>query len=89
MVEDKEYKYVTFRWLIGTSLTILGIVIVLIGIISSIVTKTIDTKVDSKVYISEHTTLCSDIDSIKNSQERTRSDIEAIRGAIIRLEMKK
>ncbi len=65
-MESKESgSYVTYKWLIGSILSMLAIVVTVIGIVFGILQASLSTKVSMELYQAEHKILCSDIDEIK------------------------
>jgi hypothetical protein len=63
---ESEEKYVTFKWLIGTSLSTLGIVVAIIGIFYGMLSNTLNTKVNMELYNTQYRSVCNDIDEIKS-----------------------
>ena len=73
---ESEDKYVTFKWLIGTSLSTLGIMVGIIGIFYGILSNTLNTKVSMELYNTQYKSVCSDIDEIKKIVTSNASDLQ-------------
>ena len=73
---DSEEKYVTFKWLIGTSLSILGIVVAVIGIFYGMLSSTLNTKVNMELYNTQYKTVCNDVDDIKKIVTSNALDLQ-------------
>lgn len=78
---------VTFKWLIGTSLSTLAIVVTLFGIMSAYFTNVLQSKVNLDLYASQHKVLCSDIEDIKRvveSNQKTMYRMDANQILVLR-----
>jgi hypothetical protein len=72
MVDD---RFVTYKWLIGTSLSTLGIVIAILGLFYGMMRDTINSKVNLEVYNNQYKSVCSDIDEIKSIVTRNAEQL--------------
>jgi hypothetical protein len=73
---ESEDKYVTFKWLIGTSLSTLGIVVGIIGIFYGMLSGALNTKVSMELYNTQYKSVCSDIDEIKKIVTSNATDLQ-------------
>ena len=62
-------RFVTYKWLIATALTMMGIVILVITALSVSITAGLNSKVNSELYNANYKNLCTDIDDIKRLVE--------------------
>ncbi len=60
-------KYVTYKWLIGSMLSTLGIVVSFMGIVSYTLDKRIDSKVSLDVDTARHLIIAQDMDEMKRT----------------------
>jgi len=65
LAQTEDRGFVTYKWLIGSVLSSLGIVVMIIGIVFGILRSSLESKVSIEVYAAQHKTLCTDIDDIK------------------------
>jgi hypothetical protein len=77
MVDDRKVEvYVTYKWLIGTSLSTLGIVVAIIGIFYGMLSNTLNTKVNIELYNTQYKSVCGDIDEIKKIVTGNATDLQ-------------
>ena len=69
-------KFVTYKWLIGTMLSTLGICLVFIGIISQFSSKAIDLKLNKELYDRDYGSLCSSISDIQKTVDSNQKLLE-------------
>jgi hypothetical protein len=65
-MQEEISSYVTYKWLIGSILSSFGILVAIIGIVSSILMGMLNSKVNLELYNVQHRALCTDIDAIKS-----------------------
>ena len=68
-------RFVTYKWLIATALTMMGIVILVITALSVSITAGLNNKVNSELYNANYKTLCTDIDDIKKTVEANQKSM--------------
>ena len=73
---ELEDRYVTFKWLIGTLLSTLGIMVGIIGIFYGMLSGALNTKVSMELYNTQYKSVCSDIDEIKKIVTSNATDLQ-------------
>ena len=68
-------RFVTYKWLIATALTMMGIVILVVSALSISITASINSKVNSELYNANYKVLCSDVDEIKRTVEANQKSM--------------
>ena len=72
------HQFVTYKWLIGTIGTLIGLVVATIFSLNSIAETKLDKKVDKELYI----TLCEDMEKIKKFSSRTDKNMLLVMRAL-------
>ncbi len=79
-------KFVSYRWLIGTAVSILGIIIVMMFFFYNSTQAVLNTKVDASIFTERTNNMCKDIADIKTKGDSTLSKISEIEKTLIRME---
>ena len=64
---EPDMVFVTYKWLIVTTLSSFAILVTVIGILSGVITAALASKVNQELYTSQYRNLCTDLDEIKLS----------------------
>lgn len=81
--DDNEGKYVSFKWLIVTSLSVIAICVTITIFTFAIISSSLGTKVDA----SSIKGLGSDIDELKRVNVKTSTDISDIKVSVGKMEV--
>lgn len=67
MAENGEIKYVTYKWLLASIISAMGLTLTITFYMVSAFSDQLDKKLDKEMYNIQHYSLCDDVTEIKNT----------------------
>ena len=71
-------RFVTYKWLIATTISMLAVIIIVISSLASIISNNMSGKVNMELYTSQHQALCTDLDEIKKATDDHKKSMTAM-----------
>lgn len=79
MAENGEIKFVTYKWLLASIISAMGLTLTITFFMINSFTSALDKKLDKEMYNVQHYSLCDDVTEIKNQVNANAGVMDNIR----------